>query len=316
MQDERILEHLIQTIENQHLIQKFISKSWTFQQFLTEAGQIEDISIQVQDMKAEPANFEIAKVVTQQSRRRSEHPEHDGRNGKPEQCSYCGLTRAHPKGKNCPAYGVQCDICKKFNHFSSLCRTDIGHEGTDKRSQTHYHQKKPSIKRAEDLYSTSETSSDEDFIGKSMKHMRIKTQKRKKMLQREIQCIHHLQGKVKQLESEVRLTRNLIQSLIAEKKTKEQSFQMTHEQPIINLENSEGCKRVSYNMADYSQRESVEREIPIVMNSEVLDREHYEEKENLRHMEPKINRLKKRRKHQGFNFHMKAEVWTIHYELF
>ena len=44
-QDERILEHLIQTIENQHLIQKCISKSWTLQQFLTEAGQIEDISI-------------------------------------------------------------------------------------------------------------------------------------------------------------------------------------------------------------------------------------------------------------------------------
>ena len=44
-QDEIILEHLIQTIENQHLIQKCISKSWTLQQFLTEAGQIEDISI-------------------------------------------------------------------------------------------------------------------------------------------------------------------------------------------------------------------------------------------------------------------------------
>ena len=211
-QDERILEHLIQTIENQHLIQKCISKCWTLQQFLTEAGQIEDISIQVQDMKAEPTNFEIAKVVTQQSRRRSEHPEHDGRNGNPEQCSYCGLTRAHPKGRNCPAYGVQCDICKKFNHFSSLCRTNIGHEGTDQRSQSHYYRKKPSIKRAEELYSSSETSSYEDFIGKSMKHMRIKTVKgitenEENASKRDI---HHLQGKVKQLESEVRLTRNLI----------------------------------------------------------------------------------------------------------
>ena len=52
-------------------------------------------------------------------------------------------------------------------------------------------------------------------------------------------------------------------------------------------------------MADYSQGESVEWEIPIVMNSEVLDQEHYmyeEKEENLRHVEPKINRLKKRRK--------------------
>ena len=31
--DERILEHLIQTIENQVLIQKCISKSWTLQEF-------------------------------------------------------------------------------------------------------------------------------------------------------------------------------------------------------------------------------------------------------------------------------------------
>ena len=37
--DDKILEHLIQTIENQHLIQKCtcISKGWTLQQFLTEA---------------------------------------------------------------------------------------------------------------------------------------------------------------------------------------------------------------------------------------------------------------------------------------
>ena len=38
--DERILEHLIQTIQNQQLIQKCISKSWNLQQFLREAGQI------------------------------------------------------------------------------------------------------------------------------------------------------------------------------------------------------------------------------------------------------------------------------------
>ena len=59
--DEKILEHLIQ-IENQHLIQKCISKSWTLQQFLTEAAQIEDISIQVHDMKADLAYREIARA--------------------------------------------------------------------------------------------------------------------------------------------------------------------------------------------------------------------------------------------------------------
>lgn len=42
--DDRILEHLIQTIENEVLIQRCISKGWCLSQFLTEAAQIEDIS--------------------------------------------------------------------------------------------------------------------------------------------------------------------------------------------------------------------------------------------------------------------------------
>ena len=61
--DERILEHLIQTIENQTLIQKCISKSWTLQDFLSEAGQIEAISEQMHDMMTEPRSKEIAKVT-------------------------------------------------------------------------------------------------------------------------------------------------------------------------------------------------------------------------------------------------------------
>ena len=49
--DDRILEHMIQTIENQHLIQKCIVKRWELSQFLLEAGQTEDISLQIHDMK-------------------------------------------------------------------------------------------------------------------------------------------------------------------------------------------------------------------------------------------------------------------------
>ncbi len=45
--DDRILEHLIQTIDNQSLIQKTISKTWTLEQILTEAGQLEDMSLQM-----------------------------------------------------------------------------------------------------------------------------------------------------------------------------------------------------------------------------------------------------------------------------
>ena len=47
--DERILEHLIQTIENESLNKKCISRAWTLQ-VPSEAGQIEDITVQVHDM--------------------------------------------------------------------------------------------------------------------------------------------------------------------------------------------------------------------------------------------------------------------------
>ena len=66
--DERILEHLIQTIENSNLIQRCISKSWTLQEFLKEAGQIEDISLQMRDMKIKHDDKDIAKVVDSSQR--------------------------------------------------------------------------------------------------------------------------------------------------------------------------------------------------------------------------------------------------------
>ena len=69
--DDRILEHLIQTIENEALIQKCISKGWSLCQFLTEAGQIEDISLQMQDMKASPWEKQIAMVNSYKKSRRN-----------------------------------------------------------------------------------------------------------------------------------------------------------------------------------------------------------------------------------------------------
>ena len=91
--DERILEPLIQTIKNEQLMQKCISKSWTLQQFLSEGGQIEDISIQVHDIKVDPEYQEIAKVMSRRSSQISSHPEYGG---PVEHCTYCGLTRMRP----------------------------------------------------------------------------------------------------------------------------------------------------------------------------------------------------------------------------
>ena len=48
--DDRILEHIIRTIDNKSLIQKSIDKGWDSTQFLPEATQIENIKRQVTDI--------------------------------------------------------------------------------------------------------------------------------------------------------------------------------------------------------------------------------------------------------------------------
>ena len=60
--DYRILEHMIQTIENQHLVQKCIAKSWDLSQLLLEATQTEDISLQVHNMKDTLEGRHIARI--------------------------------------------------------------------------------------------------------------------------------------------------------------------------------------------------------------------------------------------------------------
>ena len=57
--DDRILEHLVQTIKDNELIKRSIQKKWNLDQFLEEASQREDINQQVKDMKED---FKISKV--------------------------------------------------------------------------------------------------------------------------------------------------------------------------------------------------------------------------------------------------------------
>ena len=91
--DGRILEHLIQTIENESLIQRCISKGWTLSQFLTEAGQIEDISLQMQDMKLGDREKQIARVDRNKGQEWKQ--KHWNRKSDTEinPCAYCGLKR-------------------------------------------------------------------------------------------------------------------------------------------------------------------------------------------------------------------------------
>ena len=152
-QDERILEHLIQTIENQTLIQKYISKAWILEEFLSEAGQIKDISEQVHDMKTDTWSKEIAKVAERRGYSTWKNSDSSEWGQRTEHCTYCGLSRAHPKGRSCPAYGVLCEICKKVNHFSSVSRANTSPAETrDEPPVRHGRQKKERVKKAEENF--------------------------------------------------------------------------------------------------------------------------------------------------------------------
>ena len=87
--EDKILEHLIQTIDNEEMIRKCMAKNWDLKQFLEKASRDEIMDLQ----------------TTYQS----------------AVCNYCGLAGVHPKGYNCPAYNKQCYRCRKPDHFARVC---------------------------------------------------------------------------------------------------------------------------------------------------------------------------------------------------
>ena len=68
--DDRILEHLIQTVRDNDLIKKCIQKRWNSDQFIEEVSQREDIGQQVNDMKDE---HKVAKVYQRPPINRRDH---------------------------------------------------------------------------------------------------------------------------------------------------------------------------------------------------------------------------------------------------
>ena len=171
--EDRILEHLIQTIKDSELVKRSIQRKWNLDQFLEEASQREDINQQVKDMKED---FKISKVEYQSKdlskggtwgRRRhlkKKPPRASGKwdhkKGKEEKgksCGYCGKIGAHPPGRNCPAYGQQCLKCGKYNHYASCCRTSTRNQERSKGT------KRERIKKTTEAEETS-SGSDDDYI--------------------------------------------------------------------------------------------------------------------------------------------------------
>ena len=83
-----------------------------------EAGQIEDISLQMRDMKIGPDDKDTAKVEEPRRRtpRAHRNPGNNSRRYQDQLCSNCGF-EAHPEGK-------RCTICSRYNHFAAACRSD------------------------------------------------------------------------------------------------------------------------------------------------------------------------------------------------
>ena len=171
--NDRILEHLIQTVRDNDLIKRSIQKKWDLDQFIEEASQREDINQQVKDMKED---FKISKVGHQPknfSRNSQESGRRNPRKWKPprlprkqerkkeerstgKSCGYCGKTGLHPPGRNCPAYGQQCLKCGKYNHYASCCRAGAGTDPPQERSKEMHRGRVKKTTEAE------ETSSDSD----------------------------------------------------------------------------------------------------------------------------------------------------------
>ena len=136
--DDRIIEHLIQTVKDNDLIKKCIQKRWNLDQFIEEASQREDIGQQVREMKDE---HKIARVYQRQSVDRRDRQYGGGKRGKEQgskikasgrdqvrkkpgmKCDYCRKTDLHRPGQNCPAFGKQCLKCGKYNHFATCCKS-------------------------------------------------------------------------------------------------------------------------------------------------------------------------------------------------
>ena len=92
--DERILEHIIQTTENTELVRKVLHKKWTLQQTLAEMQVLEDTSVQVEAMGRHDTN-NVSKIRRKKEKNKSSNDERTSSSKRNRtSCKYCG--RTHP----------------------------------------------------------------------------------------------------------------------------------------------------------------------------------------------------------------------------
>ena len=170
--DERILEHNIQTTDNTDLVRKVLNRKWTLKETLVEMQVLEDTSEQVEAMgKREESNniSKIGKRKKEKSKSLNEtRPKETNKT-----CKYCGKT--HPMQKElCPAYGKFCSKCGKPNHFSTVCMSS---KETRRQRWNQSSDSRRGVKRATNGSETDESGSEEDrdthFIDETVRHLTV-----------------------------------------------------------------------------------------------------------------------------------------------
>ena len=109
-----------------------------------------------------------------QKKKKYDQDKSSGSNHSSKECTYCGKTGTHPPGRNCPAYGKQCNNCGGWNHYHTVCR---------KKNTSQIPQKKH-IKKAEE--EKEETSSDDDFFDKAINHLQVRRVKDRDILEKTV----------------------------------------------------------------------------------------------------------------------------------
>ena len=120
--EDRILEHLIQTVDNETLILKCLRKEWTLSEFLKRAGEMEDLSMQMSCMQKQLVKPKVARLERKIVKRGIYKARYRNLEDYLMTCGYCDLSGIHTKGSGCPANGKRCYKCNVRDPFAVVCK--------------------------------------------------------------------------------------------------------------------------------------------------------------------------------------------------
>ncbi len=116
--DKEIKSHIIQTMTDDKVRKKGLSKTMTLAEILSEARNNELCRVQNETIVKEflPQSVQTVNAIRQRPRSNQKPPR-----SVQKSCFHCGGPFPHPRDMVCPAKGKTCESCGKLNHFKSMC---------------------------------------------------------------------------------------------------------------------------------------------------------------------------------------------------